>query len=155
MPTFLLGRKAKFYFGAVQIDGTSNTVVAVLPAMTEAGNIKDLSVALEKDMEDITVRGDNGWKTNAGVLKGVTVDFNIKWLGNEALFTAVRDAFINDTLLPAVILDQSKFVVGAQGPAANWEVAKFDREENLANILMANVSLVPGSYPQWIETEAS
>jgi hypothetical protein len=146
---FILGKDAKTYYGSTPIDGDSNTVDALIAGMTEAGNIRDLTLSLEKGESDITVRSDDSWTILAATLKTATVEFQMKWLPGDSFFEAVKDSFLNDTELPLVVLDQDRDAMDAEGFAANFNVFSFSRNEALTEAILVDVSMKPSSFPQW------
>jgi hypothetical protein len=53
MATFILGMNAKIYQGAAG---------AALGALTEMGNVRDVTLTLEAGEADITTRANSGWR---------------------------------------------------------------------------------------------
>jgi hypothetical protein len=147
MAQFTLGKNCKLYFSATLLTG-SNTAT-VLSSATEVGNIKDLTLNLEKGESDVTTRGDGGWTVLAPTLKTATVDGQVKWLASDAFFTAVQTSYNSDTEYSWFVLDGDKATVGVQGFVANFIVYNFTRNETLTEAVMVDFSAKPSSFPAW------
>lgn len=152
MPSFVLGKNAKAYFNTTTVD--SGNHLTVLDSATEADNIKDLTLNLEKGEADISTRGDGGWTTRAATLKDGTIDFQMRWETSDPFFTAVKNSFLNDTEIAFFALDGAKDVAGSQGLGGNFQVFTFTRNENLTEALMVDVSLRPSSEPDWVTSSS-
>jgi len=143
MADFVLGLDAKLY---------RNTGSFGSPNWTLMPNVKDLTLGLEKDEADVTTRGANGWKQMAATLKNANVEFQMVWNPTDAGFTAIKNAFLNNTNIEMLVLDGAYNVTGSQGLRAEMMVANFTREENLTEALTVNVSVKPAysvNAPSW------
>jgi TP901-1 family phage major tail protein len=145
MPTFLLGKDAKIYFGAAGAD---------LAAMTEMSNVRDVTLTLEAAEADVTTRANSGWRATAPGLKTLTCDFEMLWNPGDEGFEAIKDAFLGGTTLELAPLDQARDVVGAQGPKGSFSVTKFDRSEPLEEAITVSVTAKLAVFDEWVEIEA-
>jgi hypothetical protein len=55
--------------------------------MTEADNIKDVTVTMEAGEADIATRGNSGWRATAPTLRECTCEFEMVWRPGDAGFT--------------------------------------------------------------------
>ncbi len=153
MPSYLLGKDAVAYWSATALTG-SNTAT-VLSSAAAAGNIMDLSLEVESDFVDATTRSEasSGFKSEIAVIKGGRITFEARWQPGDSFFEALKDAWLNDTTVTMIALDQAKATVGAQGLAANFSVS-FSKEEPLRDIQKISVTLAIASFPEWYEVPA-
>ena len=134
-----LALNAKAYYGT-----------AGSTATTEVENIRDITLNLNKDEADVTTRGANGWKLTVGTLKNGSIDSSIVWDDEDAFFTAIKNAYFNDTPIAMLFLDKEN----GQGLDADFSVTNFTRNENLPEALTADITLKPTystRYPAWTE----
>lgn len=151
----VLGLNAKLYVKA--ITGSPPTTMPPLPATTdEAKTCKDLTLTLEKNEVDITVRGGNGWRAIAPALKDGTYEFQLQWDTSDPIFGLIQQAFFTNSLLNILALDGLVVGdIGAQGLQACVMVASFTRNEALEEALTVDVKCrpaVPTVPPTWITT---
>jgi predicted secreted protein len=143
----VLSQNAKLY---------RNTGTYATPTWDLIGNVKDLTLSLEKDETDVTTRASGGWKEFVDGMKDATVEFGMLWDNADADFTAIKDAFVNNTALECAIMDgiiTGAGSTGNQGLRAHFMVKSFTRNENLGEALMVDVSLRPvknaNAAPSW------
>ncbi len=139
----VLGLNAKLY-----IDEESGYVS---PDWNEVTNTKDLTLGLEKNDADVTVRGNNGWRAHVGVLKDASLEFKMIWDTTDTNFTIILNAFLasaapNDTINVAA-LDGSITPPGSQGLRSLMIVSTFTRNEPLEEALTVDVKLMPTYFP--------
>jgi hypothetical protein len=67
-------------------------------------NAKDVTLSLETAEADATTRANNGWRATVAGLKDGSVEFEMVWDTGDAGFTAVKDAFMNNTVLGLKVL---------------------------------------------------
>src|SRR5512146_1240366 len=91
------GMDAKLYFCVAGIGGT--------PAWTELTNVKNLTLNLQKGEADVTTRGNNGGKATAATLKEGSIEFEMVWDPADAGFTAIKDAWFNNTSIGFAVMD--------------------------------------------------
>ena len=139
----VLGMNAKLY---------RNTATYGTPTWDLVGNVRDLTLALTKDVVDVTTRGNNGWKAEVGTLKDGSVDFSMVWDTEDTDFTAMQTAFLAGTLIDFAVMDGDITTPGSQGLRAEFDIMTFSRNENLTEALMVDVSMKPGysaNAPIW------
>ncbi|MDL5053358.1 phage tail tube protein [Oscillatoria laete-virens NRMC-F 0139] len=151
-----LGMQAKLY-------RQSTGVRAAWPAtgapanLVELSNVKDVTLNLETGEADVTTRANNGWKATIATLKEGSVEFEMIWDPSDAGFSAMKDAYFNNTPVALAILDGAKDVAGSQGLWADFSVTNLTREEPLEDAIKAKVTVKP-TYsaipPAWVTVAA-
>ena len=140
----VLSQNAKFY---------RNTGTYATPTWDLIGNVKDLTLSLEKDETDVTTRASGGWKEFVDGMKDATIEFGMLWDTGDADFTAIKDAFTGNTAIEVLVLDGLVATAGSQGLRVTCMVKSFTRNENLGEALMVDVSLRPvknaNAAPAW------
>ncbi len=117
------------------------------------GNVRDLTLNLEKNEADVTTRNNAGWRGTVGVLKDGSVEFQMLWQPADADFIAFRDAFLNGTDIPCAVLDGDKDLGSTQGLWADFQVLSFTRNEALEDAISTDVTIKPSTAllaPEWI-----
>ena len=134
-----LGMEAKLYYGA-----------AGATAATELTNVKDVTLNLESGEADVTTRANAGWRATVGTLKTGSVEFEMIWDSDDAGFTAIKDAYFNNTPIALAILDEA----GGEGLDADFSITNFSRKEALEEAITVSVTAKP-TYstraPAWVE----
>lgn len=141
----VLGQDAKLYRNA----GTYGA-----PNWNEVTNVKDLTLNLEKGKADLTTRGNNGWRANAGTLKEAAVEFDMVWDTGDDDFTAIQEAYFDNTSIEFLVLDGDVATSGSQGLRATMDVMSFSRNESLEEALTVSVKVEPtyaDNAPEWHE----
>jgi hypothetical protein len=135
---FRLGLEAKLYYGTAGATATN-----------ELTTVRDVTLNLEKGEADVTTRGSNGWRVTRGTLKDGSVEFELVWDTTDAGFVAIKNAFMNNTLIALAILDAES----GSGLDADFEITAFSRSEPLEEALTVSVTAKPSygtRYPTWI-----
>jgi predicted secreted protein len=134
-----LGMECKLYHGPA---GTL--------AAAELTNVKDVTLNLETGETDVSTRGNEGWRATLATLKAGTVEFQMIWDTEDAGFTALKEAYFNNTPLALAVLDGPD---GA-GLDADFSITNFSRTENLEEAVTVSVTAKP-TYstraPAWKE----
>jgi len=142
--TFVLAEDAKLY---------RNTASYATPTWSEMDNVIDLTLNLEKEEADVTTRGSGGWTEVVDGKKDATVEFQMLWDTADTNFTALQDAFLNNTSVEVLVLDGPEGTAGSQGLRATMMVKSFSRSEDLGDALKVDVSLRPvknsDAAPEW------
>ncbi len=141
-----LGMDAKLY---------RNTGSFASPTWNLIPNVKDLTLSLETGEADVTTRGNNGWRATVATLKDGSVEFEMIWDTEDDDFTAIRNAFLNNTALELAILDGLSSVAGSQGLRASFMITGFTRNEPLEEAITVSVSAKPtysANPPAWMTT---
>jgi hypothetical protein len=116
-------------------------------------NVKDLTLNLEKGQADVTTRANSGWKASIGTLKDGGIEFEMVWDTADEGFTAIRDAYLNDTALELAVMDGDITVAGSQGLRAAFVVTNFSRKEPLEEGISVSVTLKVAyseNAPEWM-----
>lgn len=125
------------------------------PTWTLVNNVKDVTLNLEKADADVSTRGSGGWRATVGTLKDASVDFTMVWDTDDAVFTQIKDAFLNNTAVNIAVMDGLIETTGSQGFRAMMIVSKFTRNEQLEEALTVDVTVkptyFPGDPPEWLE----
>jgi len=123
-----LGMDAKLFHGA-----------AGATATTELTNVKDVTLNLETGEADVTTRANQGWRAIAATLKNGTVEFEMLWDTGDAGFTAIKDAYFNNTPIALAVLDGTD----GEGLDADFSITNFSRNEPLEEALSVSVTAKP------------
>jgi len=116
---------------------------------TELANVKDVTLSLETGEADITTRANAGWRAIVGTLKEASVEFEMVWDTADAGFTAIKDAFFNNTVIGMQVLDAPM----GSGLEADFSITNFSRSEQLEEALTVSVTAkvtYAGTAPTWI-----
>ena len=138
------GMQAKLY---------RNTATYETPTWALVPNVKDLTLNLEKGQADVTTRANSGWKASIGTLKDGGIEFEMVWDTEDEGFSAIRDAYLNDTALELAVMDGDITVAGSQGLRAAFVVTNFSRKEPLEEGISVSVTLKVAyseNAPEWM-----
>jgi hypothetical protein len=141
--TYVLGMNAGLYQGAA---GATDPAT-----MTEVDNVRDVTLTLEAGAADITTRGNSGWRATAPTLRECTVEFQMVWRPGDAVFDAVKSAFLTAGTVALAALDQKVAVTGAQGPLGDFAITNFSRNESLEEAIVADVTAKLSRFETWYE----
>jgi hypothetical protein len=139
---YKLGLDAKIYYGSA---GAS--------ASTVMSNVTNLTLNLTKGEADVTTRAASGWKLTVGTLNDASVEWEMVWDTADAGFTAMKNAFFNNTLTALKIMDSAGS--GSQGLDADFAITAFTRDEQLTEALKVKVTAKPAlssRAPAWVTT---
>ena len=134
-----LGMQAKLYYGAA---GTSAT--------SELTNVKDVTLNLETGEADVSVRASEGWRATVATLKNGSVEFTMIWNTEDEGFTAIKNAYFNNTAIALAVLDGE----GGSGLDADFSVTNFTRNEPLEEAITVNMTVKPTYVtraPTWVD----
>lgn len=118
---------------------------------TVIGNTQEVTLNLEKQEADATVRANNGWETTRYFLKSGSIDGTLKWDTEDAAFTALKDAWLNGTDIALAAMDGDINTSGIQGLVANFQIGNFSRNEPMTEIVSVDFTASPHEYPDWYE----
>jgi len=144
-----LGMDAKLYWN----DGSY-----AVPDWTEITNAKDVTLANTKGEADVTTRANDGWRATVGTLKEASVEWSMIWDTADENFSAIQDAYFNDTSIELLVLDGDVDTVGSEGLRATMSITAFTRNEPLEDAITVNVTAKPtysDNAPEWYEVEES
>ena len=139
-----LGMEAKLY---------RNTGTYAAPTWVELTNVKDLTLNLEAGEADVTTRGNAGWRATVATLKDGSIEFEMVWDTTDTNFTAIQDAFFNNTYIEFAVMDGDVASSGSQGLRATMSITNFSRSEALEEALMVSVNAKPTyavNAPEWM-----
>lgn len=139
-----LGMQAKLYRNS----GSYGT-----PTWVEVGNVKDLTLNLEAGEADVTTRSNSGWRATVATLKDGSIEFEMVWDTTDGNFTAIQQAFFNNTPVEFAIMDGAIATAGSQGLRATMSITNFSRSEALEEAIMVSVTAKPtyaANAPQWM-----
>ena len=117
----------------------------------ELTNVKNVTLGLEKEEADVTTRANSGWRATRGTLKNATVEFEMVWKTTDDGFTAIKDAWLNNTVIGLAILDGNS---GGQGFQADFNITGFSRNEELTEALTVSVTAKPSASQSWVTSFA-
>lgn len=153
MANFRLGLNGKMYLGDIVLNRP--TVVEADVTWTEQSNVRDLTLSLETSEADVTTRANDGWRATASALKDASVEFAMVLKDTDVGFTAIRNAFLNNTEISAAIMDGDITVAGNEGLVSNFNVTGFTRREPLEEAIMYDVVMKPSGNQAWYEVASS
>ena len=139
-----LGLSAKMY---------RNTGTYASPVWNEIKNVKDLTLTLETGEADVTTRGNAGWRATVATLRDASVEFEMVWDTSDDDFSAIRNAFLNNTSLEVAVMDGDITTSGSQGLRATCMVTSFSRSEALEEAITVSVTIKPtyaANPPVWL-----
>lgn len=143
-----LGMDAKLYRNS----GTHGT-----PTWVELSNVKDVTLNLEKGEADVTTRANSGWKATAATLKDASIEFEMVWDTADAGFTAIQEAYFDNTTVELAAMDGPIATAGSQGLRASMMITNFSREEPLEEAISVKVTAKPtysANPPEWMTVAA-
>jgi len=130
-----------------------NSGTYAVPTWEEMGNVKDVTLNLEKGEADVTTRANDGWRATLGTLKEGSIEFEMVWDTDDAGFLALKDAYFNDTAIEMAVMDGDVAASGSQGLRASFSVTNFSRSEPLEEAIGVSVTLkvtYSANAPEWM-----
>jgi len=118
----------------------------------EVENVKDLTLNLEGSTADVTTRGGNGWRQSVKTLKDGNVSWTMVYDTADVDFTAIKDAFLNNTDITLQIMDGDRTTTGTQGLQADFSITGFNINESLEEAMTVDVTAVTAyssTAPAW------
>ncbi|OHB51762.1 MAG: hypothetical protein A2Y12_01370 [Planctomycetes bacterium GWF2_42_9] len=141
---FVLGINAKLYHGADD---------AALAELTEASNVKDLTVSVSAGEADISTRANQGWRATVATLRECELSWTMNWKEGDAFFTAVKTAMLGSTTICLAALTGAKDADYSSGPHGNFAITKFDRKEGLEEAITVDVTAKLAKYIAWVDIQ--
>jgi hypothetical protein len=139
---FLLGMNAKIYQGAAG---------SALAALTEMGNVRDVTLTLEAGEADVTTRGNSGWRATAPTLRECTVEFEMLWKPGDPGFEAIKTAFLTAGTVALAVLTGARDATGSEGPRGDFSITSFSRSEPLEEGVTVSVTAKLAAFAEWVE----
>ncbi len=139
------GRIAKLYVSPSEID-TSTAVATLQGDVTFVETcVIDVTLDLAATEIDASDRCGNGFTATVAGLKQFSIETGLikrKTAGVlPAYYTNLRDAFMNDTLITVMVLDDDKDTTGADGFVAVMSVFNFSEDQPLEDVIKNNITL--------------
>jgi hypothetical protein len=147
-----LGMECKMFVGNNLL---SNSVGPDDITWTEQSNVRDLTQNLEKAEADVTTRANNGFRATRGTLKEGTLEFEMVWDTEDSGFTAIRNAWLDNTEISIAALDGdiNDSDESVEGLMSNFTVTNFSRSEALEEAVIMTVTLKVSSHTRWYSSE--
>ncbi|MGH2272667.1 phage tail tube protein [Anaerohalosphaeraceae bacterium U12dextr] len=142
MADFVLGINAKMYYGIND---------AAVSSMTEASNVKEVTVSVSAGEADVSTRANNGWKATAPTLRECEVSFQMIHKTSDAFFTAIKNAALTSGTLCLAALTGEKATSGSSGIHGNFAITKFDRKEGLEEAITYDVTAKLSKFIAWVD----
>ena len=139
-----LGMDAKLY---------RNSGSYATPAWEEIGNVKDVTLNLEKGEADVTTRANNGWRATVGTLKDASIEFQMVWDTLDSDFDAIRQAFFNNAPIEFAVMDGDITDPDSEGLRATFDIFNFTLNEALEEAILVDVTIKPTyaeNAPEWM-----
>ena len=131
---------------AVMKYGTAGT-----RANSTLSNVRNVTLNMETGESDVTTRANGGWRATVSTLKDASVEFEMVWEPTDAGFTAIKNAFFNNSAVALLVLSSS----AGEGLDADFMITSFSREEQLEEAIMVSVTAKPTlstRAPAWYTT---
>lgn len=138
---FPLGAKAKLYYGEAGV---------ALSNLTELDNVKDVTVNMDKGSADTTTRANQGFRSETPTLKEVQIECEIQFKINDAAYSALRNAWLNDTPLRLAALTGDRATTGSEGPMGDFGIKTFNRSEPLEDTIKVSVTATLMVWDSWV-----
>ena len=139
-----LGMNAKLYRNNGSYD---------VPDWEEIDNCRDLTLNNEKGEADVTTRGNEGFRATLGTLKDASIEFEMVWDTDDDNFTAIQEAYFENTSIEFAVMDGDIEEDGSQGLRATMDIMSFTRNEPLEEGLTVSVTAKPtyaDHAPEWL-----
>ena len=73
------------------------------------------------------------------------------WRPGDAVFDAIKNAFLTAGTVALAVLDPKREVSGAQGPLGDFSITNFSRNEVLEEAIVADVTAKLAVFVEWHE----
>ena len=112
------------------------------PTWNELKIVRDVSLSMTQNESDITSRAGGGYVQTAGTLIDASIEFSVTWDPSDvADFSQLQDAFLNRKPVEILIMDGDRTVAGNEGLQAFYVVTSFTRNEAIAEVVSAEITL--------------
>lgn len=142
-----IGLECKAYRSATPLSSTAFDGAT----WVEMTNVRDVQLPLNKTRADFSKRGSKV-RLNRGALQEWPVNFQIIWDSTDAACQALLTSYLTNAPIALAFLDGDESVADSEGPAANWEVMEFGRNEPLEEGVMVDVVVEPRDFADWYVT---
>lgn len=162
MAESFLGLEAKAYFlstGTRASWGAEDTDTGIHAgsapgSLTEMGNVRDVTLKLDKGEADVTTRSSGGWRQMRGTLKDAEVTFEMIYDPADDSYAVIQAAFLLNTPVAMAFLSGASDVSGVEGLWADFDVTGFEKTEPLEEAQKASVTIKPTRSdvaPEWVK----
>lgn len=148
-----IGFQCKAYYSSTDLDGNQNTPATV--QWTEITKARDVSLELSDDEVDMSSRAGDGFKATLQGLRDWGMSFNMLWNNEDTVLAALRDAYLDRNPIALAFMDGDIEVAANEGPCGNFSVTRFERAEDMADAVVANITVKLYSYAEWYEVAGS
>jgi hypothetical protein len=104
---------------------------------------KDVTINLEFEKADVTTRQSLGFKQSEPTLLGLSVEYEILEIPLDTTFLAIRNAFINKTVIDTLLSSGTSAASGESTVRADMKVTGFKKGEPLNGVNTHTVTLEP------------
>ena len=77
------------------------------------------------------------------------------WKPGDAVFEAIKTAFLTAGTVALPVLDQKRDITGAQGPLGDFSITNFSRSEALEEAIVADVTAKLAQFVEWHEVSGA
>ena len=141
-PDFMLGIDAKIYYTA-----TPGSALSTFTLILD--RVQDVSLKITTSDADITTRANSGWKATAPTLKEAEVSFGMVAKPGDAGYTALRTAWLANSVIGLAVLTGAKAATGVEGPVGDWSITEFSRDETLTEAIKYNITAKLSTFKAW------
>ena len=149
MGAFLFGKDAVLYHSTTALDGANTATVVA--AWSEYDNVVDLTGNFTATKVDTTTRATakDGWEAEEAVLNKGEISFTLPQKSTtDTVFNAIKDAWLNKTLITMGALNDDDATSGAQGLIGNFSV-EMTQSQPLKDRQTWDVTLTVSTEPEW------
>lgn len=143
----IVGLDAVLFQSAALLDGS--TVTPQLATWLSVPNARDVTTGLTAGLGDLSRRGTR-IRQQKTTIQDWEIGFNLVWQSTDTTQQAIRDAFLNGGQVAMWVADGDD-IIGSEGPAANWNVSGFTRNEPLEDGVLVDVVLTPYTFAEYYE----
>ena len=119
-------------------------------AWSDLTNVKDVVTSLTSGEADFTSRANQGWKSTLTTLNEATIEFEMIWEPADPGFLAIRDAYLNRTIIGLAPLDSAG--AAGDGIVADWSISSFSIPQPLEEVITVSVTAKLSKFNVWTTT---
>lgn len=145
---YRLGINAKIYRTSALFTGNEASDVTSA-TKNEMSNVRQVAINGQAGEADISTRATSGWRATAPTLREMEVTFQMVAKSPDTDLAAIRTAWLNSSEVGLVVLTGAYDEAGNEGPAGNFTITNFSRNEDLEEAIVYDVTAKVSSFPQW------
>ena len=134
MASVTLGLNCKIYH---------NTGNYASPVWVEDSNVRDVTLGIDIEEADASIRGGGGHKWSEPTLIGDSIEFEKNDDPTDTFLTALIDAALARTAIEFLVLNGPVLTTGSRGLRATMKVFKCSQKQGLKDISTWEISLKP------------